>query len=222
MRRIGAKAALWFLVPALAFSLGLGLVSTAVSAAESADPTWRMTNPITGAQDTATYLDTGETRLNVKASPGYGTRLTMSALGEGAYFDVKDFSTTFCLEKMQTNITLLISLQTWENGTLNTGGTQGNGLHVMIRKAGENSFDWAVYEQTGDPALDFQLAAGDLGENKNVTVKFHYDPEASNIVIQTDGTLNATVTNGSASGDTLAELFDKYYAETNYKAFPSC
>ncbi len=171
------------------------------------DPSMRLINGYSGVYDNAAFNDNGEVVLDVRATPGYGTRSLMSNLDGYGLLDVKEFTTTISLQSVPVGISAVFSLQTVPTGTIGPGN--GNGVHVMMRMDMENQLTLVVYNQDASNTVSVKQYLT-LDESKDISVSFSY-ANASITVQDSDETWE--VKNG------IVELMDQHYADNNYLGY---
>ncbi|MBP3422233.1 MAG: hypothetical protein J6K86_00550, partial [Clostridia bacterium] len=172
-----------------------------------ADPSMRLINGYSGVYDNATFNDDGEVVLDVRATPGYGTRSLMSNLEGYGLVDVKEFTTTISLQSVPVGISAVFSLQTVPTGTIGPGN--GNGVHVMMRMDMENQLTLVVYNQDASNTVAVKQYLT-LDESKDLSISFSYANAA--IVVQ-DNDEKWEVKND------IVGLMDQHYAENNYLGY---
>ncbi len=191
-----------------AASVGLCMSTNSASAEGGvADPSMRLINGYSGVYDNAAFNDNGEVVLDVRATPGYGTRSLMSNLDGYGLLDVKEFTTTISLQSVPVGISAVFSLQTIPTGTIGLGN--GNGVHVMMRMDMENQLTLVVYDQGASNTVAVKQYLT-LDESKDLSVSFSY-ANASITVQDSDETWE--VKNG------IVELMDQHYADNNYLGY---
>ncbi len=189
-------------------SVGLGL-QTDIANAEGgvADPSMRLINGYSGVQDSAVFNDAGEIVLDVRATPGYGTRSLMSNLDGYGLLDVKDFTTTISLQSVPVGVSAVFSLQTVPTGTIGPGN--GNGVHMMMRMDMENQLTLVVYDQGASNTVAVKQYLT-LDESKDLSISFSY-ADASITVQDSDETWRVE--------NNIVALIDQHYADNNYLGY---
>ncbi len=189
-------------------SLGYVCKTTSVRADGAvADPSMRLINGYSGVQDQAVFNDAGEIVLDVRATPGYGTRSLMSNLEGYGLVDVKEFTTTISLQSVPVGISAVFSLQTATTGTIGQGN--GNGVQVMMRMDMENKLTLVVYDQSASNTVAVKQYLT-LDESKDLSISFSYTNEMITIA---DSDETWEVKNG------VVELMDQHYADNDYLAY---
>ncbi len=189
-------------------SISLGLQTDSASAEGGVvDPSIRLINGYSGVQDSAVFNDEGEVVLDVRATPGYGTRSLMSNLDGYGLLDVKEFTTTISLQSVSVGISAVFSLQTVSTGTIGQGN--GNGVHVMMRMDMENQLTLVVYDQDASNTVAVKQYLT-LDESKDLSISFSYE---NGLITVQDSDETWEVNNN------IVALMDHHYQDNNYLGY---
>lgn len=189
-------------------SFGLGVQMNSANAdSEVFDPSMRLINGYSGVQDKAVFNDEGEVVLDVRATPGYGTRSLMSNLDGYGLLDVKEFTTTISLQTLPVGVSAVFSLQTVPTGTIGAGN--GNGVQVMMRMDMENQLTLVVYNQDASNTVAVKQYLT-LDDSKDISISFSYEDES--ITVQ-DSDEKWEVKNS------IVNLIDEHYDDNDYLGY---